>query len=83
MSRLTLEQFKTDNKNANESRLSLDQFKSQNSDIDNQELEKLTGGVLGACHSTSWWDDVKQTIKDAIRDWDNGTNQFPTYGGGR
>lgn len=53
MSKLSLEQFKTDNQNvkANDSRLSLDQFKAQTSNnVNNEELEKLTGGVLGACH---------------------------------
>lgn len=59
MSRLTLEQFKTENKSTNDSRLTLDQFKNQTSEnLENQELEKLAGGVLGACHSV--WDDIAE-----------------------
>lgn len=51
MSTLNLENLKTNNKNVNNSRLSLDQFKIQNSNsINSEELEKLTGGILGACH---------------------------------
>lgn len=54
MEKLTLDQFKTDTKGKG-SRLSLDQFKSQNSNnVNNQELEKLTGGILGACHTASY-----------------------------
>ncbi|PRB03817.1 hypothetical protein CQ046_08475 [Chryseobacterium sp. MYb7] len=51
MSKLTLEQFKTEKKEENGSRLSLDQFKAKSSNnLNNEELEKLTGGILGACH---------------------------------
>lgn len=45
MSKLKLEQTKTKDKNQ---RLTLDQFKGKNSS--NEHLEKLTGGILGACH---------------------------------
>ncbi|MBT2623623.1 hypothetical protein [Chryseobacterium sp. ISL-6] len=71
MSKLILEQFKTDNKNTNESRLTLDQFKSQSSNnVNNEELEKLTGGVLGACHSLldqaiKWVGDVVDTYNNS------------------
>ncbi|MFV0233926.1 hypothetical protein OBK30_12805 [Empedobacter falsenii] len=47
-----------------ESRLSLEEFK--NSFIDNsnaEELEKLTGGILGTCH-----DKPKSTLEKVI-DW--------------
>ena len=37
-------------------RLSLDQFKTK-AEISNQaeELEKISGGVLGACHCYEYW----------------------------
>ncbi|WP_312299193.1 hypothetical protein [Chryseobacterium sp.] len=76
MSRLTLEQFKTDNKNANDSRLNLDQFKAQiSNNQSNEELEKLTGGVLGACHS--WWDKTKAYLQECVDEWAGG-NPFST-----
>ncbi|AZI54740.1 hypothetical protein EIB75_05515 [Epilithonimonas vandammei] len=55
MKKLASNQFKTEtgkelNKGA---RLTLDQFKKQTSTEKNEELEKLTGGVLAACHP-SW-----------------------------
>lgn len=54
MNNLNLDQFKTEKKKTNDSRLTLDQFKSQNSNnLNNKELEKLSGGVLGACHTLS------------------------------
>tara|TARA_B110000093_G_C12836922_1_gene353581 strand:+ start:506 stop:652 length:147 start_codon:yes stop_codon:yes gene_type:complete len=36
------------------SRLNLEAFKAQANDT--QELEELSGGILGACHDVSWWD---------------------------
>lgn len=64
MSKLTLDQFKTDNKSANDSRLTLDQFKKENSNnVENKELEKLAGGILGACHvEQSIWSEIGHGI---------------------
>lgn len=54
MKNLNLSQLKSDDKNSSVSRLNLDQFKSQISkNVNHEELEKLTGGILGACHTTS------------------------------
>lgn len=32
-------------------RISLNEFKKQSVQTENMDLEKLTGGILGACHS--------------------------------
>ena len=64
MEKLTLDQFKTDAKGKG-SRLSLDQFKSNMpSQVNNEELEKLTGGILGACHvePKSWFDRLVDAV---------------------
>lgn len=53
-----------------EKRLTLDQFKKKNVNLEKQEdLKKMTGGILGACHPQ---DTVKQVIKDHVEKiWDN------------
>ena len=49
-------------------RLSLDQFKTK-AEISNQaeELEKISGGVLGACHcacdDAGWWSGICYAIE--------------------
>lgn len=66
MEKSNLDQFKVETKI--EGRLTLDQFKSQsNNNENNEELEKLTGGVLGACHG--WWDATKAYLKECVVAW--------------
>lgn len=62
MSKLTLDQFKTETENEvkTEKRLTLDQFKKQASNDNSEELEKLTGGSMASCHS--WWDKVRDFL---------------------
>lgn len=52
------------------SRLSLDQFKKETvkKGKDVKELEKLTGGILGACHTVELTgpEKVAQRIKEAL-----------------
>ncbi|UCA61835.1 hypothetical protein KB553_10025 [Chryseobacterium rhizoplanae] len=51
MKLLNPNQLKSDPKKENISRLSLDVFKKQFSNVQRkEELEKLAGGILGACH---------------------------------
>lgn len=62
-----LTEFKEDSKK--ESRLSLDEFKKSFVDKSSEEeLEKLTGGILGDCHDEpTFMDKLKQLI-DGIDD---------------
>ena len=55
MNNVTLDQSKTETnkKEVKETRLTLDQFKQFSTANNNEELEKLTGGVMASCHSTS------------------------------
>jgi hypothetical protein len=69
MNNLTLDQFKATTKDSN-SRLTLDQFKAKNSKIEN--LEKLTGGILGACHPEQPKGDASAEALNGLRglmDW--------------
>jgi hypothetical protein len=44
-------------------RLSLEEFKTQSfSETSTEELEKLTGGIMGACHTCP-------TLAEQLRDW--------------
>ena len=46
-------------------RLSLEDFKAKSNSTD--ELEQLTGGILGSCHDEpSWWDVVQDYIGDYL-----------------
>ena len=54
MSKLTLDQFKIETDKTNSSRLTLDQFKAKSLENETkEELEKLTGGSMASCHSSS------------------------------
>lgn len=76
MSKLSLDQFKTETKNRNlkATRLTLDQFKSDSLNQKNEELEKLTGGILGACHVPP-----KKTSSSAMDVIDNIIDYFTPF----
>ncbi|SIQ80880.1 hypothetical protein SAMN05880574_12633 [Chryseobacterium sp. RU37D] len=49
---LNLKNFKkTTESNQKNGRISLDEFKKQATQNEKMDLEKLTGGILGACHA--------------------------------
>ncbi|WNI38856.1 MULTISPECIES: hypothetical protein [unclassified Chryseobacterium] len=61
------------------SRLTLEQFKKETvkNEKDVKELEKLTGGILGACHTTNtsgvkpFTDSLASGIKNGLKDMIN------------
>ncbi|WP_027393252.1 hypothetical protein [Aquimarina latercula] len=56
------------------SRLSLDAFKAKAQTSQSEELENLTGGILGACHPSDaemiaeGYSNLLQTLHDKIED---------------
>ncbi|WP_155839681.1 hypothetical protein [Aquimarina latercula] len=50
------------------SRLSLDAFKAKAQTSQSEELENLTGGILGACHpgEKSWFTEIIEEILDDL-----------------